>query len=82
MVLKVGKVGPNSEPRFRYQHYSPTSAGSTLAKSLLTHSIVWPWLGIDRLGPATVKDWMLANLDRLHIYVPATSPLVLAPLEM
>src|SRR3954453_16960248 len=42
MVLKVGKVGPNSEPRFRYQHYSPTSAGSTLAKSLLAHPIVWP----------------------------------------
>jgi len=45
MVLKVGKVGPNSNARFRSQHYT-TSRRPTLAKSLLAHPIVWPWLGI------------------------------------
>lgn len=81
MVLKVGRVGPNSDARFRSQHYT-LSARSTLAKSLLGHQIVWPWLGISRLDESTVKPWMLANLDRLHIFVPAHAPLVLASLEM
>jgi hypothetical protein len=81
MVLKVGRVGPNSDARFRSQHYT-TSGRSTLAKSLLAHPILWPWLGITQLDAATVKPWMLANLDRMHVYVPARSPLVLATLEM
>lgn len=81
IVLKVGKVGPNSDPRFRSQHYT-LSAGSTLAKSLLGHPIIWPWLGVDNLNAASVKAWMLENLDRMHIFVPGGSPLVLAALEM
>jgi len=81
MVLKVGKVGPNSDARFRSQHYT-TSGRSTLARSLLAHRILWPWLGISQLDEATVKPWMLSNLDRMHIYVPASSLLVLAALEM
>ena len=81
MVLKVGKAGPNSDARFRSQHYT-TSGRSTLARSLLTHQILWPWLGISQLDGTTVKTWMLSNLDRMHIYVPGTSPLVLAALEM
>ena len=40
MVLKVGKVGPNSDARCRSQHYA-TSGRSTLAKSPLAHPIVW-----------------------------------------
>jgi hypothetical protein len=81
MVLKVGRAGPNSDARFRSQHYT-TSGRSTLAKSLLKHRILWPWLGITRLDDATVKPWMLANLDRLHIFAPGESPLVLEALEM
>jgi len=81
MVLKVGKVGPNSDARFRSQHYT-TSGRSTLARSLLAHRILWPWPGISQLDEATVKPWMLSNLDRMHIYVPASSLLVLAALEM
>jgi hypothetical protein len=81
IVLKVGKVGPNSDPRFRSQHYT-TSGRSTLAKSLLRHPILWPWLGVSQLDETTVKQWMLLNLDRLHIYVPAGSLLVLTALEM
>ncbi len=81
MVLKVGKAGANSNARFQSQHYG-LSAPSTLARSILGHRIVWPWLGIDALDASNVRAWMLANLDRLNIFVPATSPLVLAPLEM
>ena len=81
MVLKVGKAGANSDPRFCSQHYN-ASAGSTLAKSLIGHSVLWPWLGIDKLDRANVKLWMLGNLDRLHIFMPAGSRDVLPVLEM
>jgi hypothetical protein len=81
MVLKVGRAGPNSDQRF-YSHHYNFSAGSTLAKSLVGHPVVWPWLGIAHLDSATVKQWMLTNLDRLHIYVPAKSSDVLPVLEM
>lgn len=80
-VLKVGKAGPNSDPRFRSQPYK-LSSDSSLAKSLLKYRIVWSWLGIDQLNEATVKPWMLTNLDRLHIFVPASSRLMLPLLEM
>lgn len=81
MALKVGKAGPNRDARFRSQHCT-TSGRSTLAKSLLAHPIVWAWLGIAQLDEASVKPWMLSNLDRLHIYVPAGARVVLASLEM
>jgi hypothetical protein len=32
--LKIGKVGPNSDPRWSYQHYHFGSAPSTLAESM------------------------------------------------
>ena len=73
-VLKVGRIGARSETRFRFQHYSPRSAGSTLASSLLTYRIMWPWLGIDHLDERNVKGWMLANLVRMHIFVPDGHP--------
>lgn len=82
MVLKVGKVGPNSNARFQSQHYSPASAGSNLAKSLLAHRVVWPWLSITELSPVTVREWMTANLDRLHIFVPGDRPQVRSVLEL
>jgi hypothetical protein len=34
------------------------------------------------LHVSNVKQWMLANLNRLHIFVPAESPDVLSTLEM
>jgi hypothetical protein len=81
-VLKVGRVGARSEPRFRSQHYNPGSAGSTLANSLLTYRIMWPWLGIEHIDAGGVRNWMLANLDRIHIFVPDGRPMVLASLEI
>lgn len=36
--LKIGKVGQNSDARFRSQHYIPRSSQSNLAKSILNDS--------------------------------------------
>lgn len=33
--LKIGKVGPKSQPRYTSQHYNPNSSNSNLAKSIL-----------------------------------------------
>lgn len=81
-VLKVGRVGARSDARFRSQHYHPGSAGSTLARSLLTYRIMWSWLGIEHLDERNVKSWMLSNLDRMHIFVPDGHPVVAASLEV
>ncbi|NNN10227.1 MAG: hypothetical protein HKL85_13675 [Acidimicrobiaceae bacterium] len=70
-VLKVGKVGPNSSPRFSSQHYLPNSARRNLAKSLMTETVLWPYLGIDDLDEENVKQWMLRNLERDHFFVLA-----------
>ena len=80
-VLKVGKVGPKSGPRFLSQHYG-LSARSTLARSLLRHEILWPWLGLQDLTEANVKQWMLTNLDRTHFFVEGNRPDVLAAAEV
>lgn len=69
-VLKVGKVGANSNARFSSQHYLPRSSRSNLANSLLTERVLWPYLGIDHLDELSVKAWMMKNLDRDHFFVP------------
>ena len=81
-VLKVGRVGPNSNARFQSQHYSATSARSSLAKSLIAYLLLWPWLGIDEVDASTIREWMLIHLDRANIYVPATAAGLLPHLEM
>jgi hypothetical protein len=37
IFFKIGKVGEKTNNRFRYQHYKPNSARSTLAKSILNN---------------------------------------------
>jgi hypothetical protein len=81
-VLKVGRVGSHSNARFQSQHYSPGSAQSSLAKSLINYPALWSWLGIDHLDQSTVRSWMLSNLDRANIYVPESSSALLPHLEM
>ena len=81
-VLKVGWAGPNSNARFQYQHYSPNSARSSLARSLVAYPLLWPWLGIDALDDSTVRDWMVTHLDRANVYVPTASRELGRPLEM
>lgn len=80
-VLKVGKAGARSDPRF-YSHHYNVSAPSTLARSLLKHRVLWPWLGVEDLDEATVKQWMLAHLDRTHFFVPEGCGVLLSNLEV
>jgi hypothetical protein len=82
-VLKVGKAGAGNHERFKYMHYRlPAKGMSTLAGSLLAHPILWPWLGIGQLDAATVGEWILARLDRVHFFIPASYPRVLDALEV
>lgn len=81
-VLKVGRVAPNSGPRFQSQHYSPDSAKSTLAGSLIRYPVLWPWLGIADLDASSVRDWMRMNLDRVNLFIPAPQAELLPHLEM
>jgi hypothetical protein len=81
-VLKVGRVGPNSQARFTSQHYNPASARSTLAGSLIRYRVMWPWLAVHELNVSNVKEWMKNNLDRFHFFVPAGHDEVIAELEV
>ena len=79
-VLKVGKVGPNSNARFQSQHYSG-SAQSTLRGSLLRTPVLWPYLGISSLVADQTKSWIEENTDRDNFYLPGEELNVLAELE-
>ena len=80
-VLKVGKVGAQSNPRFYSQHYTQ-SAGSSLAKSLLKNRVLWPLLGTQHLTTSNVKSWMMQNLDRTHYFVPGAEADIRSALEI
>jgi hypothetical protein len=81
-VLKVGRVGPNSNARFQSQHYAPGSARSNLANSLIQYPVLWPWLGIVHLDVSNVREWMLSHLDRANVYVPEGNAALIPDLEM
>lgn len=80
-ALKVGRAGPNSDARFRSQHYSPMSSGSNLARTLLSARVMWPHLGIEELDEAVVKSWILTNTERDHFFVPADHADLLPSME-
>jgi hypothetical protein len=80
-VLKVGRVGPNSNPRFQHQHYKPSSAGSTLAGSVLLATDQWEFLGIKSVNADTVGEWLQSNTDRDHFYLSANNQPLLEHLE-
>jgi len=65
--LKIGKVGPNSEPRFRFQHYSPKAAKSTLARSLLNDVKMTKKYN---LSDNNIKQWIMENCYRIDILFP------------
>ena len=67
-ALKVGKVGANSDPRYRSQHYNPKSAASTLAASILkdTAPVGDPAIDIDSVG-----SWIRENTDRTNYILKA-----------
>lgn len=66
-VLKIGRVGPNSNARFVSQHYRPGRAKSSLAASLLkSNPPIVPEMLTDSIG-----DWIKSNCDRDHFFIPA-----------
>ena len=78
-----GRPGRSGEREsVQYSHYRPARRISTLARSLVTYPVLWPWLGIHHLDNSTVKPWMLSNLDRMHVFVPDGYPEVLAAMEV
>jgi len=70
-VLKVGKVGPNSGPRFKYQHYKPGSAMSTLAGAISNNRILWKYLGINQ-NINNYGLWIQQNADRDHFFLSSS----------
>lgn len=68
-ALKVGKVGANSDARFRSQHYNPKSAGSNLARSILANS---EKIGAAGVSDLIVGDWIKQHTDRVNLFAPAS----------
>ena len=68
ITLKVGKAGPNSNARYRSQHYSPASAASTLAASLLKGA---EEIGVIGLDQDNVGAWIRANTSRTNFLLDA-----------
>jgi hypothetical protein len=66
-ALKVGKVGPDSNPRFKYQHYSG-SANSTLAGAIKNNCILWDLMGYSS-GVENTGKWIKDNLDRDDFFI-------------
>ena len=60
-ALKVGKAGPNSDARYRSQHYNAGSAPSTLAASILKRpeAVQAPNIDVESVG-----EWIRQNTER------------------
>lgn len=69
--LKIGKAGPNSNARFRSQHYKPNSAQSNLAKSILND----PDMGKFNLNNENVSNWIKQNVRRIDILIDSSLPI-------
>ncbi len=80
-VIKVGKAGLHSNPRFQSQHYNPRSAQSTVAGALAESRILWPYLGINGLSEDEAGAWVRRNTDRDNFYLAAEDAALLADLE-
>ena len=66
-MIKVGKVGPNSNNRFRYQHYSSGSANSTLAAAIENNPVLWGYIGFPG-NTVNSGDWLREHTDRNNFY--------------
>lgn len=60
--LKIGKAGPNSNVRFKNNHYHPTSSNSNLAKSILMDETF-----NYNIDEHTVGQWVRNNTQRIDI---------------
>jgi len=66
-VLKVGKVGPNSNNRFRYQHYKVGSAKSTLAGAIENNPLLWGYINFPG-NMVEIGVWIKENTVRNNFY--------------
>lgn len=67
--LKVGKAGPNSNPRYQSQHYSVNANGSTLAKTLRDEPEFHAMVGA--YPDTNWGEWIKENTTRFNIIIPA-----------
>lgn len=66
--LKIGKAGPNSDARFRSQHYNPLGSQSNLAKSILSDFELASLLH----SPDSVGGWIRQNTRRIDFFIGAS----------
>ncbi len=66
-VLKIGKAGSKSQPRYTSQHYNPRSVSSTLAHSLLDDRETFG-AAIDE---GNVKQWIKTHTGRINFLLDA-----------
>ena len=68
-VLKVGKIGQNSQARYTSQHYNPYSSNSNLAKSLMKDEDAVQKYNVN---DGNISDWIKKNTDRVNFLLDAT----------
>lgn len=66
--IKIGKVGPKSNVRFKNQHYNPNSAQSNLAKSLINDKEME-----SIIGNIPIDQWIRNHCDRIDILIDKNS---------
>jgi len=81
-VLKVGKVGPNSNARFRSQHYNPNAANSTLAGAIINNPILWDYIGFLNGLDDDVGEWLKENTHRCNFYIHKNNRDIIRLLEI
>lgn len=66
--LKIGKVGLNSNARFKSQHYLPYSSKSNLAKSILSDETMI----CKGINEKNVGDWIKNNCQRVDVLIDSS----------
>ncbi|MEM4213449.1 MAG: hypothetical protein QXO63_03985 [Thermoplasmatales archaeon] len=79
-ALKVGKAGPNSNARFKYQHYCG-SAKSTLAGAIENNPLLWSYIGFPGFT-VDIGEWIRNNTDRDNFYIPENRKEIIDFLEV
>ncbi len=69
--LKIGRVGPNSGPRYTSQHYNAGSARSTLAGSLQRCDMI---ASRSDFTPADIGGWIKRNTHRANALLSSDVP--------
>lgn len=69
--LKIGKVGANSDARYRSQHYAFGRARSSLANSLCNDTQMVARTGIT---PETCTDWIKTHTHRCNLLISVQHP--------